>query len=173
MALPHLRGRVLDFGCGTGNLALVAARAGCSVLALDASDVAIAGSRKLAAAENLTLDAQAADRSRYQLTDDFDSIVSIGLLMFPDRAAAARSLATLQAHLRPGGTIVVKILVEGATCLDVFERNARCVFPRGCLPGQFVQRQGLASEYPDFAVPVGTEKNFSTIVARRPARRAR
>jgi tellurite methyltransferase len=40
-ALPHLRGRVLDFGCGLGNLALAAARAGCTVLALDASEVAI------------------------------------------------------------------------------------------------------------------------------------
>jgi SAM-dependent methyltransferase len=34
-ALPHLRGRVLDYGCGLGNLALAAARQGCEVLALE------------------------------------------------------------------------------------------------------------------------------------------
>jgi len=42
-ALPHLRGEVLDYGCGLGQLALAAARSGCSVLALDASEVAVQG----------------------------------------------------------------------------------------------------------------------------------
>ena len=36
-ALPWLQGRVLDSGCGLGNLALAAARRGCTVPALDAS----------------------------------------------------------------------------------------------------------------------------------------
>jgi len=36
LALPFLHGRVLDLGCGLGNLTLEAARRGCSVLALDA-----------------------------------------------------------------------------------------------------------------------------------------
>lgn len=36
-AIPHLSGRVLDFGCGMGNLAFTAAERGCSVLALDAN----------------------------------------------------------------------------------------------------------------------------------------
>jgi SAM-dependent methyltransferase len=40
--LPHLHGRVLDFGCGLGNLAMAAAAQGCPVLALDASPTAIA-----------------------------------------------------------------------------------------------------------------------------------
>src|SRR5512137_461066 len=59
-ALPQLRGRVLDFGCGLGNLALAAARAGCSVLALDASEVAIAHLSQVAAAERLDIDARVA-----------------------------------------------------------------------------------------------------------------
>src|SRR5450759_4075521 len=41
MALPFLRGRVLDLGCGMGNLAIEAARRGCSVVALDSSAAAI------------------------------------------------------------------------------------------------------------------------------------
>ena len=37
VALPHLTGRVLDYGCGLGNLAIAAARQACQVEALDAS----------------------------------------------------------------------------------------------------------------------------------------
>ena len=40
-ALPRLRGRILDYGCGLGNLAMAAARNGCSVVALDGSRTAI------------------------------------------------------------------------------------------------------------------------------------
>ncbi|MEO8908399.1 MAG: methyltransferase domain-containing protein, partial [Microbacteriaceae bacterium] len=47
-ALPYLRGRVLDYGCGLGNLALEAARRGCSVVALDASHEAISQVRSIA-----------------------------------------------------------------------------------------------------------------------------
>jgi len=31
LALPYLRGRVLDYGCGLGNLAVAAAQGGCEV----------------------------------------------------------------------------------------------------------------------------------------------
>lgn len=30
-ALPHLRGKVLDYGCGLGQMTLAATRAGCEV----------------------------------------------------------------------------------------------------------------------------------------------
>lgn len=167
-ALPHLRGRVLDFGCGLGNLALAAARAGCSVRALDASEVAIAHLRQVAAAERLDLDARVADLARYALDDDFDTIVSIGLLMFFDCATAARSLAELQAHVRPGGTLVVNVLVQGTTYLEMFDRDAHCLFARDFLPNQLVRWQVISSAHQDFAAPGDTVKSFSTVIARKP-----
>lgn len=54
-ALPHLRGRVLDLGCGMGNLAVAAARCGCKVRALDGSRSAIEHLRRVARAEPLTI----------------------------------------------------------------------------------------------------------------------
>jgi len=42
LALPYLYGKILDLGCGLGNLSIKAARRGCAVLALDASPNAIA-----------------------------------------------------------------------------------------------------------------------------------
>jgi tellurite methyltransferase len=169
-ALPHLRGRVLDFGCGLGNLALAAVRAGCSVLALDASEVAIAHLRRVAAAERLDLDARVADLSHYALAEEFDTIASIGLLMFFDCATAARVLDELQAHVRPGGTLVVNVLVEGTTYMDMFDRDAYCLFPREFLPSRFgfAGWDVISSAYQDFAAPGATLKSFSTVVARRP-----
>jgi tellurite methyltransferase len=82
-ALPHLRGRVLDYGgCGMGQLSLAAARAGCPVVALDASEVAVKRLQQVAAAEGLQIDARVADLRDYRVSGTFDSIVSIGLLMF-------------------------------------------------------------------------------------------
>lgn len=44
-ALPYLSGRVLDYGCGLGNLACAAAERGCSVVVLDASRVTLLATR--------------------------------------------------------------------------------------------------------------------------------
>lgn len=167
-ALPHLRGRVLDFGCGMGNLALAAARAGCPVLALDASEVAIAHLQQVAAAEGLPMQAQVADLSRYRVSGEFDTIVSIGLLMFLDCATAQRALDDLQAHLVSGGALVVNVLVEGTTYMDMFDPDAHCLFARDFLQARLAGWQVIESGYQDFAAPGNTVKSFATIVASKP-----
>ena len=167
-ALPHLRGRVLDFGCGMGNLALAAARAGCTVLALDASAVAIAHLQKAADAEGLAVQAEVADLAAYRVSGEFDAIVSIGLLMFLDCASAHRALDDLQAHLVPGGTLLVNVLVEGTTYMDMFDPVQHCLFPRDFLQTRLAGWEVLASSHQDFAAPGNTVKSFATIVARKP-----
>jgi 2-polyprenyl-3-methyl-5-hydroxy-6-metoxy-1,4-benzoquinol methylase len=94
LALPHLRGDVLDFGCGLGNLAFAAARRGCRVTALDASTAAIEHVRRRAAAEAADVSAGLADLRDYELRQDYDAVVSIGLLMFFDCPTADRVLET-------------------------------------------------------------------------------
>ena len=106
-ALPHLHGRVLDYGCGLGNLAFAASERGCSVLALDASPAAITHIKQRAAAEALPVHAALADLREYELHEDFDTVVSIGLLMFFDCPTAFKALSNLQAHVREGGIAVV------------------------------------------------------------------
>lgn len=167
-ALPHLRGRVLDFGCGMGNLALAAARAGCTVLALDASEVAIAHLQQAAAAEGLAVQAQVADLARHRVSGEFDAIVSIGLLMFLDCASAHRALDDLQAHLVPGGTLLVNVLVEGTTYMDMFDPQQHCLFPKDFLQTRLAGWEVIASGHQDFAAPGNTVKSFATIVARKP-----
>lgn len=167
-ALPHLRGRVLDFGCGMGNLVLAAARAGCTVLALDASEVAIAHLQQAAAAEGLAVQAQVADLARHRVSGEFDAIVSIGLLMFLDCASAQRALDDLQAHLVPGGTLLVNVLVEGTTYMDMFDPQQHCLFPKDFLQTRLAGWEVIASGHQDFAAPGNTMKSFATIVARKP-----
>lgn len=167
-ALPHLHGRVLDFGCGLGNLAVTAAKRGCSVVALDASPTAIGHIRDVAAQDALAIEALEADLRSYELTEDFDTIVCIGLLMFFDCPTAFRQLAQLQAHVRPGGTAVVNVLVEGTTYLDMFDATAHCLFARDELQRRFSGWEVLHSEHQQFEASNGRIKSFVTLIARKP-----
>lgn len=168
-ALPYLQGRVLDFGCGLGNLAVAAARLGCLVVALDASHAAIEHLRTLAAAGQLPIEAIETDLRNYALAEEFDTVVSIGLLMFFDCPTALRQLASLKAHVRPGGVAVVNVLVEGTTYLDMFDAGGHCLLARDELRRRFQGWDLLHCEQQDFEAPDQRIKSFVTLIARRPA----
>ena len=167
-ALPYLRGHVLDFGCGMGNLAFAAAARGSSVLALDASPAAITHIRQRAADTALAVEAGLADLRDHAINEDFDAVVSIGLLMFFDCATALRMLTQLQAHVRGGGVAAVNVLVEGTTYLDMFEAQDHCLFARAELAQHFSGWSILHAESSDFEAPGGMRKVFETVIARKP-----
>lgn len=167
-ALPHLCGRVLDFGCGLGNLAIEAAQRGCSVLALDASPAAIGHLRQRAVALALPVEAHQADLRDYAIGEDFDCVVSIGLLMFFDCPTAERQLAMLQARVRPGGIAVINVLIEGTNYLDMFQADNYCLFAREEMHRRFTGWHILAAEYRDFDAPEQRTKSFVTLIARKP-----
>ena len=167
-ALPFLQGDVLDIGCGMGNLACAAAARGCRVTAVDASPAAIAHLRQRVHEERLAVSAIQADLRDYPIEADYDTVVSIGLLMFFDCPTAHRVLAELQQHLRPGGCFVLTVLVEGTTYDAMFEPASHCLFQPADLLGRFA---GWATEHcqsEDFEAPGHTLKRFLTLVARKP-----
>jgi tellurite methyltransferase len=168
LALPFLRGRVLDLGCGLGNLAVQAARRGCSVLALDASVTAIDHIRNVAAGEALPIDAEVADLASYRIAEDFDVIVSIGLLMFFDSHRAHELLKEIQARVRPGGLAITNVLIEDTTYLDMFDPGHYYLFGRDELQQRFARWELLESRYDNFEAPGPSTKAFATVVARRP-----
>ena len=168
-ALPYLRGDVLDYGCGLGNLAVAAARQGCTVEALDASPTAIRHLRERAGAESLRLRAEEADLRSHALRSDYDAVVSIGLLMFFDCPTAFAQLRQLQEHVRPGGVAVVNVLVEGTNYLAMFDPAAHCLFARDEMLGRFAGWEILLCEFRDFPAPGDTVKSFLTVIARKPA----
>lgn len=167
-ALPHIRGDVLDYGCGLGNLAVLAAQRGCTVVALDASHVAVDHLRKLAKSSALSLRAHEADLRTYEITDDFDTVVCIGLLMFFDCTTALAQLKQLQSHVRPGGIAVVNVLTEGTTFLDMFSPEGHCLFKPEQLRGEFEGWNLIDFQSQAFPAPRDTRKVFSTLIARRP-----
>lgn len=166
-ALPHLRGRILDFGCGMGNLALHAARVGHEVVAYDASPAAIAHLQQVARDEALPLRAAVADLREMRMQEQFDTVVCIGLLMFFDCPTALSQLAHLQSLLRPGGVAVVNVLTEGTTYMDMFSPEGHCLFKQGELLAQFDGWRILAHEQRSFPAPGGTVKAFDTVIAER------
>ena len=168
-AIPHLSGRVLDYGCGMGNLAFAAAERGCSVLALDASPTAIDHIQRRAAAESLPVQGAIADLRDFDLDEDFDSVVSIGLLMFFDCTTAFKTLSNLQAHVREGGIVAVNVLVEGTTYLDMFDTECYCLFSRSEMETRFPGWSILHSEFSNFEAPNGKIKAFATVIARKPS----
>ncbi|MDX2217560.1 MAG: class I SAM-dependent methyltransferase [Burkholderiales bacterium] len=166
--LPWLRGEVLDFGCGMGNLSFAAARQGCTVLALDASSAAIEHVRRRAASEHAPVSAVQADLRDYAVAGQFDAVVSIGLLAFFDCPTAFRVLEELKAHVRPGGVVAINVLIEGTSYLDMFDVSGHCLFKPEEMQNRFAGWRIERAEFSDFAAPRETLKRFVTIIARRP-----
>lgn len=169
LALPFLRGRVLDYGCGLGNLAVAAARAGCEVLALDAAPTAIHHLNQRALLEGLTITAGEADLRDHVVEGEFDAVVAIGLLMFFDCATAQRQLRQLQACVKPGGVAIINVLVEGTTFLGMFDPAGHCLFRPAALREHFAGWTILEERGDRFPAPGDTLKVFVTLVARKPA----
>ena len=169
--LPHLRGSVLDFGCGLGNLAIQAARNGHPTLALDGSSTAVEYVQHVARDERLPLRAAQADLRGYREAHVFDSVVSIGLLMFFDCPTAHRQLDYLKSIVRPGGMAAINVLTEHTTFMDMFSPEGHCLFRTGELARLFEGWEIVLDEASAFPAPRGTTKVFDTVVARRPGQR--
>lgn len=167
--LPWLSGHVLELGCGLGHLALAAARRGCRVLALDASATAIAHLEAAARREGLAVEARCADLDVYRPDEDFDALVSIGLLMFFAPDAGRAMLARMRERVRPGGVLAVNLLIEGTTWTAPFAPERTWLPAPSEVEAGFAGWEILGRWTDRFPVDGGTEKRFLTLLARRAA----
>ena len=96
--------RVLDAGCGTGVVAVTAARTGANVSALDLSPVLLEHARKNAALAGVEIEFSEGDVEALLYDDaSFDVVMSQFGHMFAPRADVA--IAEMLRVLKPGGTI--------------------------------------------------------------------
>jgi len=96
--------RVLDVGCGTGVVAITAARLGAKVTAIDLTPQLVERARENARVSELSIDLQEADAERLPFPDQqFDVVVSQFAQMFAPRPEIA--VAEMLRVLKPGGTL--------------------------------------------------------------------
>ncbi|HZI13328.1 MAG TPA: class I SAM-dependent methyltransferase [Myxococcus sp.] len=127
--------RVVDVAAGPGTLALLAARAGARVTAVDFSPRMIAALREGAAAARLDVEALVGDGMALALPERaFDAAFSMfGLMFFPDRARGFRELLRV---LVPGGCAVVSSWtpLERSPVMNVVYRSFSELLPGGGAP---------------------------------------
>jgi ubiquinone/menaquinone biosynthesis C-methylase UbiE len=122
--------RLLDVGCGAGQLALIAARAGAKVVGCDIATNWIEKARARAAAEGLEISFEEGDAESLPYDDaQFDTIVSLIAAMFaprPDLVAAE-----LTRVCRPGGFIAMANWTPGGFIGQMFKKISRHIAPSG------------------------------------------
>ena len=101
---PHPDQRVLDVACGSGTLALVAARRYCQVTGLDYVPSLITRATARAEVTGYDVDFRVGDAQALPFPDDsFDVVLSVyGVQFAPDQVQAATELLRV---CKPGGTI--------------------------------------------------------------------
>src|SRR5260221_8332187 len=98
--------QVLDVACGTGNLAVIAARRGCVVTGIDIAGNLIAQARARATTEGLRIDFQEGDAETLPLAGcQFDFVVSMFGVMFAPRPDVVAT--ELQRVTKPGGQVAL------------------------------------------------------------------
>lgn len=113
IAQTHGCRRVLDVGCGTGELALMLARDGHSVVGIDPSEECVAAARSRAG--NADARFVCALFEDFCTDEPFDAITFVASLHYMDME---RALARAKALLAPGGVICVVGLASPSTPLD-------------------------------------------------------
>lgn len=116
--------RLLDVACGTGNVALRAARAGAVVVGADITPEHFEHGRRAARELGVEIEWVHADAGALPFADaSFDVVTSsAGAIFAPDHRAVAGELARV---CRPGGTIGMINFTPGGTAGGFFELFAR------------------------------------------------
>lgn len=105
-ARGHICGRVLDIGCGTGELALWLAEQGCTVTGVDFLPKPLEAARRKAADRSLPVTFVNADATKvHELGGTFDAVTDCGLFHVFDAAGRAAYTSSLRTLLAPGAKV--------------------------------------------------------------------
>jgi SAM-dependent methyltransferase len=142
--------KVLDVACGSGNLAIPAARAGAEVTGVDIAPNLLEQARRRAEAESLTAKFDEGDAEKLPYADaSFDVVMSMfGAMFAPRPELVAAELARV---CRPGGTIAMANWTPSGSAGRVFAIASKYLPPPEGVPApvlwgdESVVRQRLAA----------------------------
>ncbi|NBW96020.1 MAG: class I SAM-dependent methyltransferase [Planctomycetia bacterium] len=101
-----IHGRVLDSGCGTGDLALWLADRGCTVTGVDFLAAPLAAARRKAAERGLAVNFLEMDALAIgEIPERFDAVTDCGLFHVFDDSGRAAYVAALAKLLAPGARV--------------------------------------------------------------------
>jgi ubiquinone/menaquinone biosynthesis C-methylase UbiE len=125
--------KVLDVACGTGNLALPAARTGAAVTGVDIAPNLIEQAKATAAAEGLSARFDVGDAEDLQYEDgEFDVVITMFGAMFAPRPAV--TAGELKRVCKPGGLIAMANWTPGGFTGQMFKIGAGYVPPPPGMP---------------------------------------
>lgn len=125
--------KVLDAACGTGNLALLAARRGCVASGIDIASNLIAQARERAQKAQLNIDYTEGDAEAMPYPDaSFDAVVSMYGVMFAPRPE--RIVSELHRVVKPGGLIAMANWAPDGFIGKMFAVFARHLPPQAGFP---------------------------------------
>lgn len=108
----HLRGRVLDIGCGTGEHTILLTRLGYDVLGVDGAATAVEQARRNDAAHGVDARFEVRDALDLGATPTFDTVVDSALFHVFDADDRARYVRSLRGVTRPGALVAVLALSD-------------------------------------------------------------
>jgi SAM-dependent methyltransferase len=150
---------LLDVACGTGNLAIPAAKRGAIVTAMDITPKLLEVARAEAAEAGLTIDFSEGDAEALEYADDsFDKVISVfGMIFAPQHELAASEMVRV-AH--PDGTVAITSWTKSGMNGSLFQVMGRHMPPppEGMpTPPDWGSEDYVAATFPD-----GIDWDFST-----------
>ncbi len=154
--------RVLDVACGTGNLAIPAARKGALVTGVDIATNLLEQARQRASSENLEASFEEGDAEQLPCPDaQFDIVMSMFGAMFAPRPGLVA--AELSRVCRPGGTIAMANWTPDGFIGHIFKVGAKYIPPPEGIPApvEWGQEHVVHERFETYASEVRTARRMA------------